>query len=904
MKLNDIKTQSVILIVVVSVLGFILTFLVYQQTDEYLKNDLLLKAQIITESLEIEHIKQFVPNDSIYEQSGYETTVFELARIMGVTPKFANIYIFHKDYDDNIVFLVDLIHTLSDEAINQEYTKTLATKISFVQDSYIIETHSAGAIYHDATEALINLFDNQIPFVEGPFGDEYGIWVSALVPLLDPNTGQTVAVFGVDCDATGWKKSFITMLALPIIMILLLYFLVFLSLRILKSRQKVIERSIRINKQRDVLSNFTMSDKVVVLGFDKTLDHLVKLLTETLNLDETSLWLLSEDKKTFLGKTKFTSGNTYVVQNSLYIPDFPDFFKFIGDKKLISISNVDKHPILNKFYKTIFETILPKSVIIANIWYNMEIIGILAIKSFESSRVWHSDEESFIETISAIISQVIVKNEKDKAERELLESKQRIENTLESITDGFIYFNKDLELKFINHHTMNILGFDINWTQYNQIWGLLPKTISNLIKNLITIASEDNTDVTKIEHVESLNKWIEFRVYPTKEDVSIFVSDITKRKMSEKAILENQRLSAIGEMANAFSHDFNNYLQVILANIEVLYQKLKSLNEVREYLQTLQVTTNDAATRVQLLQRFAGTKNKVSDYERVNLNSVVVEAIMQSTPIWKTEPEKKGVSIKMCESLSDIIYVNGNENELRSVLYNLIKNSTEAMPTGGVISIETFAKEDTVYLQITDNGEGMTEEVAKRVFEPFFTTRGFDAGKGLGLCGVYNIINEHGGKINILSTKVAEGTTFEITLPRLKIAENIGEKSDLKKDGKPTILWVDDDAMIRQIGYDMLTIIDYDVTMANGGAEALDILTKKDFDILLSDIGMPGMSGWQLMDKVNELYPNKFKRVLISGWGDQVTDEQKHEHHIDYVLAKPVKMNQMKKLLEELWGEG
>ena len=903
MKLNFVKTQGVMLIIIISLLGFVLSYFIYQQTSSYLKDELLLKTKIITETLDTDSIKEFVPTEQLYSQDGYTKTVNELVRILGLNIKFKNMYLFQKDSFDNIVFIIDLINALPKENIDSDIYSRHNTSDSGRSGNFIIEAHSAGLIYTEATEQLVSLFETQNAFVEGPIADQHGIWVSALTPVIDQETGKTIAVFGVDCEVTHWKWAMLNRLLFPIFMVILLYGLVFLSLRILQSRQQVLERAIRINKQRDVLSNFTMSDKVMVLGFEQTLEYLVKLLADTLDTEVASIWMLGENKESFTCNTFYSTIMTSVMSNgSLCISDFPEFFNFIKDKKLITVNDIEKHTVLKTFVGKMYETILPKSVIIANIWYNLEIIGILAIESFSVARLWQSDEESFIETISAIISQVIVKKEKDLAEKELMESNQRFENTLESITDGFMYFNQELELKFLNQNILNILELDIKWTQYHQIWEVIPKKISEIIQNLIRIATEDNTDVAKFEYIESLNKWIEFRVYPTHADVSVFISDITKKKQSEKAILENQRLSAIGEMANAFSHDFNNYLQVILANVDVLYQKLKSLSEVREYLRTLQITTSDAATRVQLLQRFAGTKNKATEYDKVNLNTVVVEAVMQATPIWKTEPEKNGIFIKVSEQIREIPNIYGNENELRSVLYNLIKNSTEALPTGGEINIETFSQNDSVFLRITDNGEGMNEEVAERVFEPFFTTRGFDAGKGLGLCGVYNIINEHGGKIRIVNTKLSEGTTFEIELPKMAVNEEPEENNQAKKKEKPVVLWVDDDAMIRQIGYDMLSIIDYDITVADGGEEALDILTQKEFDILLSDIGMPGMSGWQLMDKVDELYPNKYKRVLISGWGDQVTEEQKKEHKIDFVMAKPVKLQQMKKLLEDLWS--
>jgi signal transduction histidine kinase len=801
-----------------------------------------------------------------------------------------------------MIFLLDLEQIHIGDHVKEDRHIIHHTSKCGVDNCMIVEYESRGKIYRDVTDELEAAFFTQITFVEGPERDAYGVWVSGIAPLIDPISGNTIALFGLDLDANNWIWTIISRLLYQIMMIVLILFLVVFGIKIAKSRHEILERSIRINKQRDVLSKFTLSNKIYSLEFLKTLDCLTEILTDTLSIDEASIWLISEDNKTFRCESVNYGKHGVRAENpDLTVADFPELFDMLKCSNLISINNIKDQAIFVNFFHARMKNTIPKSLLIANIWNNRQIIGVVALESYHAYREWQADEESFLETISAIVSQVISRFQKEKVEKDLWESNQRFENTLESITDGFIYFNKELEIKFINRHTFEILNLDLKLSQYNQIFDFLPYDLSKLLREMITSATEKNTELYKTEFIDSLNKWLEFRIYPTNDDVSLFFSDVTQKKQTEKAIYESQRLSTIGEMANAFSHDFNNYLQVILANIDVLNQKLVTIKDVQDYLNTIHLATKDAATRVQLLQRFAGTKSKVSEYDRVNLNAITMDAIAQSKPVWKTEPEKHGIKINLIEKCTVISDIIGNENELRAVLYNLIKNSVEAMPKGGDIIIETDSNHDGAFLRVIDHGEGIPESDVHRVFEPFFTTKGFDAGKGLGLSGVYNIIQEHKGTIRVASTKVGHGTTFEIFIPYYDFLEKPITSDPSGKREKPIVLWVDDDDMIRQIGYEMLSIINYEVTVAGSGAEALDILSKGEFDILLSDIGMPGMSGWQLMDIVNELYPGKYKRVLISGWGDQVTEEQKIEHKIDFVLAKPVNMKQMKKLLEDLW---
>jgi CheY-like chemotaxis protein len=222
------------------------------------------------------------------------------------------------------------------------------------------------------------------------------------------------------------------------------------------------------------------------------------------------------------------------------------------------------------------------------------------------------------------------------------------------------------------------------------------------------------------------------------------------------------------------------------------------------------------------------------------------------------------------------------------------------MPKGGEITIETGIKPEGVSVIITDTGEGMSPDTASRIFEPFFTTRGYATGKGLGLCDVHNIMHEHSGTVAVHSTKLGEGSCFEIILPFHDFSQDDENKAKSLSKMTPNILWVDDEALIREIGFDMLESLNYDATMAESGKQALEFMANNDYDILLSDIGMPEMDGWQLISKVHELYPKKMKIVVISGWGAQITDEQIAKHQVNCVLPKPVKMSELKKVIEEV----
>ncbi|MFC1743308.1 PAS domain S-box protein [Candidatus Riflebacteria bacterium] len=385
-----------------------------------------------------------------------------------------------------------------------------------------------------------------------------------------------------------------------------------------------------------------------------------------------------------------------------------------------------------------------------------------------------------------------------------------------------------------------------------------------------------------------------------RELVMSIAMDVTERKQAERAFIEGQRLSAIGEMAAAVAHDFNNALQAIFGNLELSLLEPGLPDSAREYLETLKTAATDAAARVRLLQRFGGTKQVKSEYHPINFNTVISNVIKQSRPLWKDEVEKKGLLISIATEYGDIPDISGNEGELRAVVYNIIKNCIEAMPRGGKITIATGKSEEGVYLSITDTGKGMDKETAARIFQPFYSTKGFEPGRGLGMSGVYTIIKEHKGQIFVKESAVEKGTSIQIILPP-------SEKEELKKseetiaDYKDSarILWVDDEELIRQSGKLWITKFGYKGDVAASGQEALEYLEQNEYDLVITDLGMPGMSGWQLAEKIKEKFKGKIKVAVVTGWGDQVGEVERKKHGVGYVLAKPVNLAQLKNLIRE-----
>ncbi|MHA1674164.1 MAG: response regulator, partial [Promethearchaeota archaeon] len=231
-------------------------------------------------------------------------------------------------------------------------------------------------------------------------------------------------------------------------------------------------------------------------------------------------------------------------------------------------------------------------------------------------------------------------------------------------------------------------------------------------------------------------------------------------------------------------------------------------------------------------------------------------------------------------------------------LFNIIKNGVQAMPKGGTITFHTFSTEEQVHLIITDTGIGMTEEVKTRVFQPFFSTKGFSQGKGLGMSGVYSTIQEHHGTIQIKDSQPGKGTSIEIIIEKSQFEFNPPKiKSDSSLQAR--ILWVDDEEVIRDYAMRILNKFQYIINVAQSGEDALIYLDQNEYDLLITDIGMPGMNGWELAQKCKGLYP-KMHIAVITGWGNEITQEEMEKYQLKHILSKPVQIEQLLDLIDQI----
>ena len=361
---------------------------------------------------------------------------------------------------------------------------------------------------------------------------------------------------------------------------------------------------------------------------------------------------------------------------------------------------------------------------------------------------------------------------------------------------------------------------------------------------------------------------------------------------TQDQMLQAERLRVVGEVASGVAHDFNNILVSILAYAELLQNRLQNPVQLEKGLKVIEKAALDGREAVRRLQEYTGQR-QARDFRLVDVREVVQDAINQTRPRWFTEARKEEREIKVSCELGEVPLVLGRDSDLRQVLANMILNSVQAMPHGGEILLRSAWVQGEVLIEVRDTGVGIRPGIMKRIFEPFYTTRE-SAGSGLGLSISMGIIQRHGGSIRVQSGP-GEGTTFTVSLP--PAPESIPSLAEKANEGEVEgrsahVLIVDDDPTVLETLKEILISGNHRVDAVGTGEEALDLFSGKAYDLVITDLGMPGMNGWELCRRVKELKPS-VPVILVTGWGDHIDSEKASLHGIDLLIAKPFGVSQV-----------
>jgi len=369
--------------------------------------------------------------------------------------------------------------------------------------------------------------------------------------------------------------------------------------------------------------------------------------------------------------------------------------------------------------------------------------------------------------------------------------------------------------------------------------------------------------------LRNANRELAKRAEALAQSNELLEEQVAQRTEAEDQLRQSQKMQALGQLTGGIAHDFNNQLTVIQGAADMLCRKdITDAKRIRFAQAIVQSSTNAASLTSQLL---AFARRQPLTPEWIHLNDLIsqMDDLVDRT---------MGERIKVVTDLTAPCRVEVDRAQLQSAILNIASNARDAMPDGGTLTIATrnvagSDEERRVAIEITDTGEGMDAETIDRIFEPFFTTKGTGKGTGLGLSQVYGFATQSGGEVRVES-QPGKGTSLMLILPCVEATgeEVAGDVAvELAQQPVADILVVEDNDDVGAFAEAMLSELGHRVTRASSGEEALDLVRKQPFDVVLSDVVMPGMGGLKFADAVAAERPS-LPVVLATGYSQEIAE--------------------------------
>ncbi len=502
------------------------------------------------------------------------------------------------------------------------------------------------------------------------------------------------------------------------------------------------------------------------------------------------------------------------------------------------------------------------------------VIGAMVLESYADRPVYGEEQLDLLNSISIAVAQVI---ERKRAEQALRESEAKYRLLFDGISDAVFVFRigaDGIPGRFleVNEVACRRLGYS-----RQELLERCPADIASPETRALTPAIMRRVQADKFAVWEGSHVAKDGRAIPVEISNHLFeldgeqvilatVRDISERKRLEAQLRQAQRMEAIGNLAGGVAHEFNNLLQAMLAAVETLRLRRADAQTVAAELGGLEEQIRRGAQLTRQLLIFA--RSEVTAPETLDLNELARNGGRMVCPLLG---EKIALALDLAATP---MRVEADRAQLEQLLINLALNAGDAMPSGGTLTVRTGGGDDRVWLEVADTGSGIPPAIRDRIFDPFFTTKGAGRGTGLGLPVVLGIVAAHGGEVAVES-EVGVGTTFRITLPAaaergLAAPRVLARKADELPPGRgERILLVEDEAAARASLTEILGTLGYEVTAA---AAAEDVVREGDdrrFDLLLTDVMLPGRSGVDLAEGLCARDP-RLRVILMSGYTEEV----------------------------------
>ena len=492
-------------------------------------------------------------------------------------------------------------------------------------------------------------------------------------------------------------------------------------------------------------------------------------------------------------------------------------------------------------------------------------------------------------------------------------SEEKYLELFETITDGIVFSGLEGNIISCNKGFLDMLGYTMKEIRTKSPSDITPLEWRDKDEKILKeqIIKRGYSDLYEKEYIRkdgkafpvSIRGWTIKGKESKPNGVWYIIRDIAEHKKMEAALLQSEKLKSLGIMASGIAHDFNNILTIISGKVQLLKIGNEDNKELTDELSIIRRATNDGAEIASRMLKFTKTTKDTTGFVLFDSRDLINQAIDFTMPRWKNMAQANGINYHIDkEGIKEVPAILCNPTELRGVFINIINNALDAMPDGGCISFGTWSKEDTVFISISDTGEGMLEEVKKSIFEPFFTTK-LAVGTGLGRSISYGIIIGHGGQIDVES-EVEQGTTFTLQFPTgIKTASpKVSPKLEQEiKSENLSIMVVDDDEDIRNILDKFLSMSGHKVKVVDNGAEAIKLAKKENFNLVLCDMAMPEVFGYDVIKALNEL-EKRPKIGIITGWGEKLKPLENGGLKVDFIIKKPFDFSELSRHINKAFS--
>jgi PAS domain S-box-containing protein len=543
-----------------------------------------------------------------------------------------------------------------------------------------------------------------------------------------------------------------------------------------------------------------------------------------------------------------------------------------------------------------------------------QFFGIIVVAS--KNREAFSNKQ--LELITSFSNQIGVAIENATLLERLRKSEERYMDLFEHSPDMYHIVNREGIVVSCNQTEADRLGYRKEELVGQPVTKLYPAVYHVEAKSLLNEIFANNREIKGLEEqmVHSKGEMIDVSVstsliYDESRKpilMRVVARDITEKKKMEEKIFHAQRIDSIGNLAGGVAHDFNNILTSILGSTTIMKRKMKKNDPWFRFVDIIETAAKRGASFTRQLLTFARKSN-------VQFRPVVLNDIIEETLHLFEHSTDKTISVKNILT-AEICLVNGDDGQIQQSLLNLLINARDAMPDGGVISVQSekinfdsrtngaigeSRTGEYVAISVTDHGIGMERQTQKRIFEPFFTTKDQGKGTGLGLAVVYGVVNSHNGFITVQS-EPGIGSQFTLYFPLLKETDRIihSLKAQKLERGHEKVLVVDDEQNVAEVIGGMLANLGYTVTTVGSGKKAIALYKKNPhYDVIILDMNMPVMGGKETYAKLKSLDPDV--RIIIStGYSSKGFEFLPSGDSSSAFLQKPYQLEELSRVMRDV----